>query len=165
MVDSAPGKSPGLDGFTTYYYKKFKDILTPKLCHFMNGLGIDFELSRGLVVIPKEGKDGTLCSSYRPIFLINADVKLFARVLASCLKGLMGGLIHPDQVGFTPRREGRDNGMRTLLQNIKEKGPPGLLLSIDAEKAFDRVDWGVHDTNLKNSGSGSENDQVDLGVI
>lgn len=57
----------------------------------------------------------------------------------------MNELVHPDQVGFIPGREGRDNGVRTLLllQEIKINESPGLFLSIDAEKAFDRVDWGL----------------------
>lgn len=58
----------------------------------------------------------------------------------------MVDLVHPDQVGFIPGRERRDNGVRTLLllQIIKKKSrSPGLFLSIDAEKAFDRVDWGL----------------------
>lgn len=46
LADTAQGKSPGPDGFTIYYYKKFKDILIPKMCKYMNGLGRDFELSR-----------------------------------------------------------------------------------------------------------------------
>lgn len=49
-----------------------------------------------------------------------------------------------DQTGFVPGREGKDNGLRTilLLQRGRNSDPPRLFLSIDAEKAFDRVDWG-----------------------
>lgn len=46
LSDTVQGKSPGPDGFTSYYYKKFKDILIPKMCQYMNGLGEDFDLSR-----------------------------------------------------------------------------------------------------------------------
>lgn len=116
LAESAPGKSPGPDGFTNFYYKKFKDILSTRLCEYMNGLGTDFEFSREalkaeITVIPKEGKNVTICSSYRPISVINTDVKLYARVLANRLKEWMSEWIHPDQVGFTPKREERDNGV------------------------------------------------------
>lgn len=102
-------------------------------------------LTAAVTLIPKEGKDRTLCSSFRPITLLNADVKLYAKVLALRLKGKIPQLVHPDQVGFVPGREGRDNGVRSLLimEAMKLNGSPGLLLSIDAEKAFDRVDWGI----------------------
>lgn len=73
--------------------------------------------------------------------LLNTDMKLYAKVLATRMKDLMNDLVHPDLVGFVPGREGRDNGVRTLLllQKIKNGGSPDLFLSIDAEKAFDRV--------------------------
>lgn len=137
LSESAQGKNPGLDGFTMFYYKKFKGILTPKLSQYMNGLGVEYEVSREasaitITVILKEGKDKMMCSSYRPISLLNTDIKLYAKILARRIKGLMNTLVHPDQVGFTTRREGRDNGVRTLLllQTIKKSGPLGILLSI-----------------------------------
>lgn len=129
LLEEAPGKSPRPDGFTLFYYKKYKEILVPKLCQYMNGLGVDYEISReglmaSITVILKEGKEET-CSSYRPISLLNADIKLYAKVLAGRLKGLMNTLVNPDQVGFTSKIEGRDNGVKTLLllQKIKKSGP------------------------------------------
>lgn len=149
LRSSPPGKSPGPDSFNSSFYKKCKDSLLPRLCKVWNGLGKQGEMCRealtaSVTLIPKEGKDCTLCSSFRPIALLNADTKLYAKVLALRLKGLMSNLVHPNQVGFIPGREGRDNGVRSLLiiEAIRAKGSPGLLLSIDAEKAFDRVDWG-----------------------
>lgn len=157
LKESASGKSPGLDGFTTYYLKKFKEILTPKLCLYMNGLGTRYEMTRenllaSITIISKEGKDSTLCSSYRPISLLNADTKLFEKVLATRMKDLMTDLVHADQAGFIPGREGRDNSVRTLLllQKIRKGTTPGLLLSTDAKKAFDRVDWGIMMNTLEN---------------
>lgn len=112
----------------------------------MNGIGTSWEMRRealvaAITIIPKEGKDATLCSSYRPISLLNADTKLFAKVLASRMKVVMNDLVHADQVGFIPGREGCDNRVRMLLvvQKIKKGQAPELLFSIDAEKAFDGV--------------------------
>lgn len=109
------GKSPGPDGFTVSFFKKYKESLVPRLCQLWNAMGKQGELGRdallaSVTLIPKEGKDRTLCSSYRPISLLNADTKLYAKVLALRLKEKMSYLIHPDQVGFVPGREGRDNG-------------------------------------------------------
>lgn len=72
------------------------------------------------------------------------------------MKTVMRDLVHADQVGFTPGSESRDNRIRTLLavQKIKEGKSPGLLLSIDAKKAVDRVDWGFMQNTLKEMGLG-----------
>lgn len=160
LQESASGRSPGSDGFTTFYLK-YKEILVPKLCHYMNGLGTEFGMSgealaASITVVLKEGKDGTLCSSYQPISLLNANTKLYAKVLATRMKDLMNSLVHPDQVGFIPGREGRGNGLRTLLllQKIKKGGSPVLVLSMDAEKAFIRVDWGFMIETLESMGVG-----------
>lgn len=161
IAGMALGKSPGPDGFTLAYYRSFKEVLIPWLCQYFNGLGKDYEMSKealkaSITILLKEGKEKTLCSSYRPISLLNIDTKLYAKILAERLKGSMNALISPDQVGFIPKREGKDNGVRTLLmlQKTGEGGPPGLLLSIDAEKAFDRVDWGFMFLTLENMGLG-----------
>ena len=120
LKNSVKGKSPGPDGFTTLYLQKFSSILIPRLCHYFNGLGADYEMSREalaatITVIKKEGKDNTLCSGFRPISLLNADTKLYAKILAERMKGIMTTMVHPNQVGFIPGREGKDNGVRALL--------------------------------------------------
>lgn len=129
------------------YYRKIGDILVPKLCTYINGIGTKWVIRKealevAITISPKEGKDATLCLSYRPISLLNDDKKLFAKVMVGGLKLLLSELVHSDQAGFVPRRECRDNGIRILLaeHELKESGTPGLLLSIDTEKAFDRVD-------------------------
>ena len=148
IKETSLGKSPGPDGFTIGYYKKFKDILIPRFKEYINGIGTQYEMSRealsaSITVIRKEGKDPLLCSSFRPISLLNVDTKLFTKILATRMKNLMGEWIHNDQVGFIPGRQGRDNGIKTILliDHMVKSRAPSLLLSIDAEKAFDRVDW------------------------
>lgn len=161
LKDSPAGKSPCPDGFTTLFLNKYKETLVPKLCHFWNDLGTksvmgEDSLSATITLILKEGKNNMLCSSYRPIALLNADTKLYAKVLAGRLKDKMTTLVHPDQVGFVPGREGRDNGVRLLLllESTKSGGSPALFLSMDAEKTFDRVDWGLMIKTLKYLGVG-----------
>lgn len=127
----------------------------------MKGLGTSHEMRReallvSITIFTMEGKDATLCSSYSPIFLLNEDTKLFAKVLATRMKDLMTDLVHADQVGFIPGSEERHNGVRTLLllQKISEGSSPGLLLLIDTEKAFDRVHWGFMMNTLEGMGIG-----------
>lgn len=67
-----------------------------------------------IALIPKEEKALTQCGSHRPIALLNADLKLFAKFLANRLLPNIPRLIHRDQAGFVPMREPRqyDSGCK-----------------------------------------------------
>lgn len=84
LKETPSGKSPGPDGFTIKYYKKFQEQLIPKLCDYLNNR--QESLLAYITIISKKGKDKTTCSSYRPIALLNADTKIYAKILASRLK-------------------------------------------------------------------------------
>lgn len=109
LKESLAGKSPGPDGFTMEYLKKFREILSPRLCTYFNSLGERYGMSKEvsmatITTILKEGKESTLCSSYRPISLLNTDTKVFAKVLASRIRVNVG--TSPPRPGWFCARKG-----------------------------------------------------------
>lgn len=100
-------------------------------------------LSAHIAVIPKPNKDPLQCSSYRPISLLNHDVKLLAKIIANRLRPLLHDLIGPEQADFMPGRKSKDNVTKALnlIHAAHMKKIEGLLLSTNAEKAFNRVAW------------------------
>lgn len=91
----------------------------------------------------KKDKDPTECSSYRPLSLLNSDLKIFAKLLARRLESYMSKLVKPDQTGFIKTRMAADN-LRRLLHIVdaaEASKIPVSLLSLDAMKAFDRLEW------------------------
>lgn len=114
-----PGKCPGPDGFTAQYYKLNADLLAQHLTDALNTLkdnhtpSKDFLLAH-ISVIPKPDKDPCLCSNYRPISLLNIDLKLLAKILAERLRPFLEHIIGPEQVGFMPGREAKDNIIKSL---------------------------------------------------
>lgn len=47
-------------------------------------------------------------------FTLNVDLKLFTRILASCLAPEIPAVVHYDQVGFIITREARDSVPRII---------------------------------------------------
>lgn len=95
------GKAPGPDGFTISYYKTLLPSLGKFIHKFFNALGFNMTfprdtLSAQIAVITKEGKDPTSCGSYRPISLLNTDLKIFMKILATRIQEHLPTLIHLD---------------------------------------------------------------------
>lgn len=156
--------SPGPDRLTNAYYRTFSHLLSARMCTYFNTLASGTTppkeaLMGHITVLPKEGKDPSIPSSYRLISLLNTDIKIFAKVLANRLKLVLPTVIHTDQTSFITGREARDNSNRAIQlihwANLQRPSAPCLLLSTDTEKAFDRVDWAYLQVVLSRLGLGN----------
>lgn len=65
------------------------------------------------------------------------------QILATQLEGVLPLLINEDQTGFIKGCQSYNNMCRLLnmVQFFQQRSMQGLVLSLDAEKAFDRVEW------------------------
>ena len=91
-----------------------------------------------IILLLKPGKENTECGSYRPISLLNSDVKILAKTLALRLETTMTDVISADQTGFILGRHSFTN-IRRLLNIIHSPASnevPELVISLDAEKFF-----------------------------
>lgn len=96
-----------------------------------------------IAVLPKPHKDTTKCSNYRPLSILNAEIKIFARILAFRLEPHIVSLISCDQTGFVKSRLASDNRRRILhiIHTARDIASPCAMLSLDAERAFGRLEW------------------------
>ena len=81
------GKAPGPDGFPMDFYKKFSGQLAPLLLDMFNHSLSQGELPGSLTeasitLLLKPGRDAFKCGSYRPVSLLNSDVKILSKLLA-----------------------------------------------------------------------------------
>ena len=154
----ARGKSPGLDGLPMEFYVNVWPILRTDLVNVLNSCYLSGVMSliqrRGLISLIFKKVDRLDPRNWRPITLLNVDYKLAARVIADRLLKVIHLIVAKDQICGVPGRFIGENEsiIRDVLSFASRTGVPLAILSLDQEKAFDRVDWGFMRATLGRMG-------------
>jgi len=141
-------KALGNDGIPTEFFQELAEDIAPTLLKaFMAMLKLgetSVAINKGLItLIPKSGDHARL-GNWRPITLLGNLYKILAKTLARRLQGILPTIVKPNQTGFIERRNIFDNTFlaQETLEWAMESNQDLVLLLLDFEKTFDRIEWG-----------------------
>nr|GEU48147.1 RNA-directed DNA polymerase, eukaryota [Tanacetum cinerariifolium] len=150
--DCGSDKSPGPDGFTFEFFKKFWCIVGDDVSSsFPNGCNPLF-----IALIPKV-LDAKHLNEFRCISLIGCQYKIIGKILANRLSLVIDGIISHEQSAFIKGRQIMDGPLilNELISWCKDKKKQALMFKVDFQKAFDSVRWDHLDDILDKFGFGS----------
>nr|GEZ21584.1 RNA-directed DNA polymerase, eukaryota [Tanacetum cinerariifolium] len=111
--DCGNNKSPGPDGYTFEFFKKYWDFIGPDFCDaveyfFVNGSFFKGCNSSFVALIPKV-IDAKFVNDFRPISLIGCIYKVVTKILANRLVLIIADLVSDTQSAFVAGRQILDN--------------------------------------------------------
>ena len=146
MIKNLPeSNSPGPDGFTGEFYQTFREELTPILLKLFQKIAEEGKLSNSfygatITLIPKQTK--TTQRKLQANITDEHRCKNPQQILANRIQQYIKMLIPLDQVGFIPGMQGffnKPKSINVIHHIIKLKDKNNMIISIDAEKAFDKI--------------------------
>ena len=92
-------------------------------------------------MLEKKDKDKRFIKNWRPISLLNTDMKIISKVLSKRIKGVSPYLISSNQTAYVKNRFISESGrvISDILELTKTLALEGFLVTIDIEKAVDSV--------------------------
>ncbi|KAJ9527530.1 hypothetical protein QJQ45_025738, partial [Haematococcus lacustris] len=149
----AHSKAPGLDGLPMDVYDRLwvelgrplRAMLREALADTADPAPLAEFLTGIITLVPKAGKPRDQVAGYRPITLLNCDVRLVARAVEDRLQLPLDLLVSPSQSAFNLGRDISDNVQfhLGLLEYMQQRGSPAWLLLLDLAGAYDNVSWGL----------------------
>ena len=143
---SAPrNKSPGRDGLPAEFWASQRHLASPLADLFNEWIekeAIPDEVNQGVITILLKKGDPADLKNYRPIALLPTLLKLFTRVLNTRLKKVITNVLGPTQTA-APASFIHTNTrlVSDVLEHLHTKKATGGVILLDAEKAFDMVNW------------------------
>ncbi|GJY23686.1 uncharacterized protein Tco_0397344 [Tanacetum coccineum] len=148
MFSIGKNKSPGLDGYTSTFFKHAWEIIGKEVTEvvqdfFKNGKLLT-EINHTIISLLPKVHSPSKVSDYRPISCCNTIYKCIRKIISNRIKDSLQDIVSENQSAFVLGRRISDNVLLTqeLMKNYHTmRGPPRCAFKVDIQKAYDTVDW------------------------
>ena len=139
------GKSPGIDGLSIEFYKKNFEVIKHHLLNFINdsifGTHIPRKINIGVIKLLYKKGDAKDLENYRPITLMNVDLKIITKIFTLRLKPILSKVLHADQFAQPGKQISDLNCLiRDILEEMENGDHDNFFVKFDFAKAFDSLD-------------------------
>ena len=156
-------KSPGIDGLPIEFYITFWHILSDTFLTLINniynnGLSPTAQQRISLIALIHKKNEKEFLDNWRPISLLCVDFKMLSKVLSMRLKEAQPHIVHPDQTCGILGRSIFENlyTIRDIITYAGDHKIPAYIVSLDFQKAFDKVDHNFLVKTLQAFGFGAK---------
>ena len=161
-LGSCSDSAPGPDGIPYSLIRFIRPIYGPILMNswvhsISSGVLPPSHRSSYLRLIPKEGKDLTQLKNWRPITLSNCDIKIITKTISRRMTANLTSIIGHNQTAYMKGRQITDNLhiMQHAIAKANELDDDSMIVSLDAEKAFDSISHSYIKKILEHIGLGN----------
>ncbi|GKB49944.1 RNA-directed DNA polymerase, eukaryota, reverse transcriptase zinc-binding domain protein [Tanacetum coccineum] len=160
--DCGSDKSPGPDGFTFGFFRRYWTFLENDVVEAVNTFFNHDNFPKGInssfiTLIPKN-QEAKTTKDFRPITLIGSIYKIITKILANRMVFVLEDLVDKVQSAFISKRQILDGPfiLNELYQWCSKKKKQTMIFKVDFEKAYDSVRWDYLDDILKKFGFGEK---------
>jgi hypothetical protein len=153
-----PNKAPGPDGFPAEFYQRFWEVIKYDLMalfkEFYECTLPIFHLNYGVIMFLPKQKESTNIKQFRSICLLNVSFKIFTKVVVRRLAKVVEKIVSISQTAFMSERNIMEGTiiLHETLHELHRKKLSGVILKLDFEKAYDKVNWGFLQQTLRMKG-------------
>jgi len=161
LTDLPNNKSPGEDSLTKEFFEFFWEEISPFYIRCIMEAKNTGELcesqKRGLIKLAHKKNERELLKNYRPISLLNVDLKILTRALAKRLSKVIDKLISQNQTCLPGRQIFLNlHILQDIIDHVNGNNTEAAILFFDAEKAFDRMSHSFLLKTLRHFGCGED---------
>jgi hypothetical protein len=148
IISLPKGKAPGHDAIPTEFFQEYVEEVAPMLLLAFKAMlaqgRTSYHINKGLITLILKSGDHSKLGNWRLITLLDNTYKILAKTLAGKIQASLPLVIKPNQTRFVEGRSILDYIFlaQEALDWVAESEQDLVLLLLEFEKAFDRIEWG-----------------------